>query len=103
MLEKLKRLDLNKVDLEEAIALVTFGETMVDGFTTRGLEVPGWLTDNVRELNREIRNRQRDNLEMALRETDAQLESLKTASEKRADLQARRERLKQALDLGVTK
>ena len=97
MLNALKHLDLYRIDVDEAVYLVTLGENMKAQYTGRGLETPQWLTDNVKELNREIRNRHRDNLEKALKEATAGLESLKTQSEKRGDLKATVERLTKAL------
>lgn len=100
MLEKLKHLDLDKLDIDQAVSLVAFGDMLIYTYEKRELEVPQWLTDNVRELNREITARHRDNLEKALKETDAGLEALKTQGEKREDLKARQERLRKALGMG---
>jgi hypothetical protein len=97
MLDKLKHLDLDRIDVDEAVALATFGDQLIAGYTGRSLEVPQWLVDNTRELNREIKNRHKDNLEKALRETELQLDALKSRDEKREDLKAKADRLKAAL------
>lgn len=100
MFEKLRHLDLDRLDVDEAVALVAYGEVLQAAYASRGLETPQWLNDNVRELNREIRNRHRDNLEKAKRETEAQLETLKSRDERREDLKSKLDRLNQALDTG---
>lgn len=99
MFDKLRHLDLDRLDVDEAVALVSFGEVLQAAYATRGLETPQWLVDNVRELNREIRNRHRDNLEKAKRETLAELEALKSRDERRGDLKSKLDRLNTALDL----
>ena len=97
MLDRLKHLDLDRIDVDEAVYLVTLGESMKAQYTGRGLETPEWLVQNTKELDREIRNRQRDNLEKAKKETIAALDALKTPTQRREELQAKLERLNQAL------
>lgn len=95
--EKLKRLDLDRIDLDEAVGLIAEGEAMEDVYATRSLETPEWLTNNLRELNREVNNRVAESREKALRETELELAGLRTREERRAELQAKAERLKTAL------
>lgn len=102
MLDKLKRLDLERIDLDEAVYLVAIGEAMKDVYATGSLETPQWLTDNVRELNREISNRMAESREKALRETELELASLRSREEKKQDLQAKADRLKAQLGRAVT-
>lgn len=97
MLQRLKSLDLDRIDVDEAIALATFAGLLVEGHVMRGLEAPEWLLDSKNLLEKEIKARHRDKLEKDLKETEAALETLKTAAEKREDLKAKAERLKAAL------
>lgn len=97
MLDKLKRLDLERMDLDEAVYLVSIGKAMRSVYEAESLETPQWLTDNVRELSREITNRMAESREKALREVELELLALRSRDEKKSDLVAKAERLKAQL------
>lgn len=97
MFKELKGLALERLDVDEMVALWAFGSTMIKAYVDHAMENPEWLEVNMAELEKEIRARSRDNLERALKETNAQLDALRTAQEKREDLKLRQERLKAKL------
>lgn len=97
MLEQLKSFNLDRIDLDEMVALFAFGENLKAVYGNMLLEVPEWVIDNVATLQKEIHSRRRDNLEKELKKAQASLETLKTADEKRLDLRAKIERLQAAL------
>ena len=97
MLEQLRNFNLDRIDLDEMVALFAFGENLKVVYGNLLLEVPEWVTDNVATLQKEIHSRRRDSLEKELKKAQASLESLKTADEKRQDIRAKIERLQTAL------
>lgn len=60
MLFQLKNFDKDKTDLDEIVALLAFGESMQGIYGKLGLDVPEWLTEQLRAVNREAFERQRD-------------------------------------------
>lgn len=97
MLEQLRNVNVDRMDLDEVVALLTFGEQLQANYTANALEVPEWITDKTSALKKEAQRRRRDNLEAALKSAVARKEALKTADQKRADTDAEIERLKAAL------
>jgi hypothetical protein len=86
MLEKLKQLNCDRLDLDEAVALHAFAGVMETSFAGFGVASPKWLTDAQRALDEEIRRRARDDLMARLARAKARKEALKTEAQKRADV-----------------
>lgn len=97
MLEQLKRLDIDRISLEEMLALAAFAKSLHAEYDLRNIPSPEWLDDKIRLLNREIGARSRDALEMRLREVRAQQTQLLTPAEKRAKLAEEEARLQAQL------
>jgi hypothetical protein len=97
MLEKLRSFDVDRLDVEEAIALSAFARSLKSEYEALGGEAPEWLDNRTRELRREIRARQQDGIEKRLHEAQARLEALKPAAERREELQAEIDKLKASL------
>lgn len=98
MLQQLKSLQIERLDLYEAVALYDMGMRMVEASTKLEVPVPEWLSDNVKVLRSEIKARSRDALEARLREIRARRATLKTREEQREELEAEEARLNAALD-----
>ena len=88
MLQSLKRLNVDTVDMEEALSLRAFAKSLVSEYESALIPVPEWLADAVRRLNAEIANRRRDVLELRLKEIKREQSGLMTAAEKREKLAA---------------
>lgn len=86
MLEKLKNLTLDRLDIDEAVSLSAFARALKAEYEHVGAEAPAWLDDRSRELRSEIRDRLRDSVQKRLREAKSRLESLATPDEKRERL-----------------
>lgn len=86
MLNQLKSLDTERINLEELVALSAFAKGLRAEFDHVNAEVPEWLDQRARELAREIRSRLADSVDKKLREAKARLEALKPADQKRAEL-----------------
>lgn len=97
MLEKLKGFEAERHDLDELVVLLAFAMSLGSTYQALQLEEPEWLKDSRAAIEKEIKARTRDMLEKDLRETEARLEGLKTADEKRKDLREKAERLRAQL------
>lgn len=97
MLEKLKTLNLDRMDLDEAVALVTIGRATEAGYAHYSVSAPQWLTDALGSLDGEIKRRRRDMLEARRKEIQANLTQLKTREEKKDELAAELKKLDAAL------
>jgi hypothetical protein len=94
ILEKLRNPNIDRLDLEEAVFLFSFGNMVLTSYKEQDLEAPTWLEDSIGALKTEIKDRRRDNVLAALKENEAKYAALKTAEEKRKDIAAEIERLK---------
>jgi hypothetical protein len=97
MLEQLRGLNLERLDIDDAVALYTFGKQLSSTYLQFSMEVPEWVVDNTGALEKEIKNRRRDFLESERKKTVMAIESLKTKEERKTDLQQKLERLNQLL------
>jgi hypothetical protein len=88
MLEQLKRLDLDRNQLDDLLAFAAFAKSLHAEYDQRSIAAPEWLDEKIRQLNREITSRGLDALEMRLKEIRAQQTQLLTPSEKREKLAA---------------
>lgn len=88
MLQELKKLDLDRLALDEALVYAAFAKSLHAEYDARNIPAPEWLDDRIRQLNREITSRGRDALEMRLKEIRAQRSQLMTPTEKREALAA---------------
>lgn len=89
----LKNLNIERIDVDEMVALHAFGGGLQRAYEAHQLPVPEWLPENLRVLSKEIASHRRDSVERALKLANSRLDALKTADEKRRDLQAEIERL----------
>jgi len=83
MVQKLKSLDLERMDLDDAVELLSVANLMHATYNTEQVDVPEWLDTSIRELKREIRTRQQDSRERRLKELKSRREALATTEEKR--------------------
>lgn len=100
MLDQLRQINTDRLDIDEAVALLSFGRGVRATYVEHDMTPPDWLTENVSVLEREVKARRRDNLERALKAAQARKDSLRTAEEKRATVDAEIERLTAALGNG---
>lgn len=97
MMDKIKNLNIERLDIEEGMALAAFGRIVENEYALLSNEAPDWLTDNLKVLRKEIRQRLQDTLESRLVEITSRLDSLSTVEEKREKLKAEAARLKEKL------
>lgn len=83
--------------IEELVALLSFGSSTEQTYKALDLDTPLWLVDANGKLKREISNRNREFLELQLKEVQASQKSLQSREEKKKDLQEAEERLKAKL------
>lgn len=89
MLDQLRNLNLDRVDIEDMVALKTFSTALFSGFSEVGLPVPEWIREKNEQLTVEIRNRRRDLLLREKKALQSEADKLRTPAERREDLQKR--------------
>ncbi len=99
MLKELRGLDVERTDLDEMVALSTFGRAMNAEYDRLAIPIPEWLEDRLTELDRETRLRRTDALEKKLKELKARKETLKTAEQKRTDVDSEMLKIEKALGI----
>ena len=98
LMARLQRLDLNRLELDEAIELSMLAESLRDAYKRHQVSSPVWLDDSIRTLDRYISDRTRDVMEMELRELAQADAADLTASERRDARRKRREELESKLN-----
>lgn len=99
MLEKLKNLNVDRLDIEEAVALATWGRATQNGYTHYQVPAPKWLGDAIDTLDVEINRRRREMLLARKAELEANLTQLRTREERKADAQSELAALNDALGI----
>lgn len=97
MLDKLKNLNLDRMEIDETVSLLAFGESLRTTYDNLSLDVPSWLNTSVKALYGDIKNRRKEFLEREKKKAELELESLKTVAEKREALKAKLAKLTKAL------
>ena len=91
--ELLKRFDVDTTSFDDLIALSAFAKVLHAEYEALKTPVPEWLTDAMKSLTRAIAAKQKDAIEKRLKEVRATKATLKTAAERRADLEAEEKEL----------
>jgi hypothetical protein len=93
MLEKLKGFEAERCGAEELVALSAFGRSLAEEYTRLKLDAPDWLNDRIAEVGRELQARLADMKAKRVKELKAKLSTLRTAEERRKDIEAELARL----------
>lgn len=86
MFEQLKNLNLDRMELDEAIGLYAYGKHLQGTYAEFSIDPPSWLTINLKSLSREIQSRDADRKEKLLSELRSRRDALRTPDEKRKEL-----------------
>lgn len=104
LMEKLKALNLDRIlEVDEAVELSAFARSLESEYATLDLPTPAWLQQAGDTLREEIARRTRAADLAALKEVEAQIESLKSASEKRKEAETRLAALQKKLGMAPAK
>lgn len=94
----LRNVILENVAVDELIIMEQLMKLQKNGYKERKIPIPTWLEDNLDNIDLEIKMRIKADLKKRLATAQARRESLKTADEKRRDLDAEIEALKAQLN-----
>jgi hypothetical protein len=97
MLLEIRKLSVESIDLDEAVAALAMTKSISAEYNVQGVPAPEWLTERIGELDREVKSRKRDYLQRALKAAQARQATLKTREEKAAETQAEIDRLNKLL------
>jgi len=87
MLDQFKAANIERPDLDELVELSMFGRQFRAEFELQNIPVPQYVDDNLRSIRNEINARLADKRAARKREVEQELESLKSRTEKRAELE----------------
>ena len=96
MFEQFKSVNAESAEVDELVALVTFGKSFRAEFEAQKVPVPDYVNDNLNTLTREINSRMADKRAARAREIKAQLSSLQSREEKKTALEQELAALEQA-------
>jgi hypothetical protein len=97
IMARLMNLNLTRLELDEAVELSVLAEQLREGYKRHSLPSPEALDDAIRQLDRYIGDKTRDNAEMELRELAQADAADRTAGERREARSARRAELEAKL------
>lgn len=102
-LQALKNLNTDRIlDMDEAVHLSAYARVMETEFEHLEIPVPDWLPKASDVLRQEIARRTHAADLALLKETEQEIDSLKTATERRTDAQKRLAKLQAKLGLSAT-
>lgn len=100
MLLEIRKIDIDSIDLDEAVAALAFVKMIHAEYATLKAPPPPWLSDKLDELSRNVKQRHRDYLERALRVAKQKAEAFQTREEKLSQVTAEINSLEAALREG---
>jgi hypothetical protein len=86
MLTVFRSFQVDRMDIDELVALAAFGAQLRAEYEKHQLEEPEFVDVQLKSLKREIHARNADRLEARKREISTRLESLKTPAQKKQEL-----------------
>jgi uncharacterized membrane protein YdfJ with MMPL/SSD domain len=84
-LSELKNYNVDALQLEELIHLDATAIATLHSYEAHGVDAPEWLTNTVKRLRADIKQRNRDVIEKKLSEARSRQAQLKTTEEKRTE------------------
>jgi hypothetical protein len=88
MYAQLRQVNARTIDLDEAVALLAFGRMVEAEFKNQGGGPPDWLSSVMTSLTKSIVERREEMLRARLSEVVSRRAALRTAEERRRDLDA---------------
>ncbi len=85
-LQNFKNFTADRLGLEDLVALSAYGRALRAEYEALQVEEPEFISVQLNSLKREIHSREADSREARKRNIKAQLESLKTAAERKNEL-----------------
>lgn len=83
MLNAFKHFQADRMDLDDLVALAAFGHLLRDQYEKQNIEVPDFVTDNLKAINREIQAKTAADREARRKTLILQRDALLTNKEKR--------------------
>jgi DNA repair ATPase RecN len=87
MLNQFKNFVSDRLDIDELIELTAFGKMLRAEYEAHQLEEPEFVDSQLKALKREIFARNADRLEARKREIRSRLDSLKTPTQRKSELE----------------
>lgn len=88
MLQNLKSFDADRMQLDELVALEAFGHGLREAYERLQVEEPAFVDTQLKSVRRVIRTRVADKAEARKKQVQAQLDALKTPTQRKQELLA---------------
>jgi len=92
-LSEFQTFNVDAGELDELVELASYGRVLRAEYEALQLEVPTWVNDQLEAIRREVRVRNEDKRLARIREIKSRIDALKSADEKRTELQKELEQL----------
>jgi len=93
LVQALKGLNVDREQIDDLLVLHMHARQLRAEYAESNIETPEWLDGAITVLSREIERQSADQIALRLKELDRAESGLKTASERRQDIQNERNRL----------
>ena len=97
LLLEIYNVSIDSADMEEAIAALASARAIVSEFTAQQIPVPDRLKFRIEEIERDVKMKRRDYLELKRRNVQMKIDSLKTRDERRDEAKAELEQIEAQL------
>ncbi len=98
MLQQFKSFDVDRLDTDELIGLLAFGQLLRAEYEKLEMDEPDWVNDKIKTLKRELRAKNAEKLAARAREINSRLESLKTPTQRKSELQKELSKIQKQLE-----
>lgn len=98
MLSEFRTFNAERLTVDELVGLAAYGRSLRTEYEALQLEEPDWVDIQLKALRREIHVRNADRLEARRREIEARLDSLKTPTQKKAELLKEKQAIEKQLE-----
>ena len=98
VLNQFKNFDTDRMDLDELVELISFGQLLRDQYEKLNLEEPEFVGTQLKSLKREVRAKNADRLTARLREIKNLEKNLQTPAERKAALSKERKQIEEQLE-----
>lgn len=95
--ERIKSINLDRLDVDDMIELLSVAESTVKTYESTFMPVPEWLSGGIEMLTEDVKRRRKDTLKKAIEDKKLRLDSLRTTEQKRADLRRQLASMEKAL------
>lgn len=97
MLTQFRNFDVDRLDMDDLVGLLAFGQILRNEYEKLGMDEPDWVNDKIKTLKREIKAKNADKLAARAREVKSRIDALKTPTQRKAELEKELKKLNELM------